>query len=425
MINKFLTIVFIWIASMEILFGQPVDQNFTSGTGTYTIPAGYITNLTIRVWGGGGGITGGAAARSGGGGGGYTQKTIEVNSVSGPIVFNATVGSGVPVGTAASGGTSTVTNAALGVNLTATGGGLSTAGAGGVGGTATGGDINSVGGTGGVKGAGAAPVAGGGGGAAGSSSGAGSVGGSGTGNTNAGIGGIGVSGAGSGGDGSLGSATAGAGGAATSGSIPGGGAGAKGDNGTNGAGARGEIQFDVISVSLPITLTEFKVLNNNKSINIIWQTASEINNDYFSIERSSDGKNFNVLDIVKGNGNSNKINHYSTIDENPLPGLNYYRLKQTDYDGTFTFSEVKSVNVARDQKSSIRTIASSNRIRLESETDKNIITIYDMMGRPVKKFENLNESQDLSLDDLKGNFIAVLTHEGRILQTLKMILVNP
>jgi len=74
-----------------------------------------------------------------------------------------------------------------------------------------------------------------------------------------------------------------------------------------------------------------------------WRTASEINNDYFTIERSVDGVNFEIIDIINGAGNSNNILHYETIDSNPLEGVSYYRLKQTDYDGQFEYSSIVSV----------------------------------------------------------------------------------
>jgi len=78
-------------------------------------------------------------------------------------------------------------------------------------------------------------------------------------------------------------------------------------------------------------------------VEINWSTASETNNDFFSVERSSDGLNFEKLLEVKGVGDSDNITNYQASDERPLFGLSYYRLKQTDFDGQFEYSPVVSV----------------------------------------------------------------------------------
>ena len=69
-------------------------------------------------------------------------------------------------------------------------------------------------------------------------------------------------------------------------------------------------------------------------------TASELNNDFFTVERASDIEKFEEVVIVKGQGTINSKTNYSSIDDSPLPGTSYYRLKQTDFDGGFVYSEV-------------------------------------------------------------------------------------
>ncbi|MDP4267563.1 MAG: BNR-repeat neuraminidase N-terminal domain-containing protein [Bacteroidota bacterium] len=94
-------------------------------------------------------------------------------------------------------------------------------------------------------------------------------------------------------------------------------------------------------VELPISLVEFKAILENNVVNIKWITASEINNDFFEVQRSSDGYDFKTISRLKGAGNSNQILMYKSVDENPLEGTSYYRLKQTDIDGkTKAFSPV-------------------------------------------------------------------------------------
>ena len=92
----------------------------------------------------------------------------------------------------------------------------------------------------------------------------------------------------------------------------------------------------------PVTLSNFTLTNNTSAVSLNWSTASELNNNYFSVERSGNGYNFEEIGQVKGNGTSNVTHSYSFTDNNPLSGTNYYRLAQYDYDGTVEYSEVLS-----------------------------------------------------------------------------------
>ncbi len=81
--------------------------------------------------------------------------------------------------------------------------------------------------------------------------------------------------------------------------------------------------------ALPINLVEFFVKLEQKEADIYWTTSNELNNDFFTIERSQDGFNFENVDIVNGAGNSNKLIEYTISDSYPIEGISYYRLKQT------------------------------------------------------------------------------------------------
>ncbi|MBL7925031.1 MAG: T9SS type A sorting domain-containing protein [Bacteroidia bacterium] len=98
------------------------------------------------------------------------------------------------------------------------------------------------------------------------------------------------------------------------------------------------------SASLPIKLLQFDVKAIGSAVDINWSTAEEKNNDFFSIERSSDGAVFDKIEEIDGAGNSSSILRYRTMDHNPLPGTSYYRLKQTDFDGRYSYSPVRVVN---------------------------------------------------------------------------------
>jgi Secretion system C-terminal sorting domain len=93
---------------------------------------------------------------------------------------------------------------------------------------------------------------------------------------------------------------------------------------------------------LPIELIFFNAFLQPNGVELTWTTASELNNDFFTIERGS-GEKFEKVKTVKGKGTTNLTSNYQEVDENPLSGTFYYRLKQTDFDGKFTYSEVRTI----------------------------------------------------------------------------------
>lgn len=95
---------------------------------------------------------------------------------------------------------------------------------------------------------------------------------------------------------------------------------------------------------LPIELISFSAACNSDKTEIKWTTASETNNNFFTLERSSDANSFEVLKTIPGSSNSNYIINYTTTDDKPFSGTTYYRLKQTDFDGSSKYSTIVSVS---------------------------------------------------------------------------------
>lgn len=96
-------------------------------------------------------------------------------------------------------------------------------------------------------------------------------------------------------------------------------------------------------VILPIELLEFKAIINNNLVEINWTTLTELNNDFFTIERSIDGLTFESIKTINGAGNSLSVINYVAVDEKPFTGTSYYRLKQTDFNGSYSYSNIESV----------------------------------------------------------------------------------
>lgn len=98
------------------------------------------------------------------------------------------------------------------------------------------------------------------------------------------------------------------------------------------------------SSPLPVELLSFDAKAQSGVAKLDWITASEINNDYFTVERSRNGFEFNDLLTVDGNGTTTSVSNYTAYDEQPNSGVNYYRLRQTDFDGRTSHSEIKVVS---------------------------------------------------------------------------------
>ena len=136
---------------------------------------------------------------------------------------------------------------------------------------------------------------------------------------------------------------------------------------------------------LPIELISFNGECNKQINQISWSTASEINNDYFSLEKSIDAKNFELVEQVDGAGNSNSLITYSSIDKSPYK-TTYYRLKQTDFDGHFEYSKIISVKSCEENSFDFTPFQKNTGINLSINSNvegDHTIEIMDLQGRNI------------------------------------------
>lgn len=141
---------------------------------------------------------------------------------------------------------------------------------------------------------------------------------------------------------------------------------------------------------LPIELLSFEgVCNDNKTIDLKWKTISEINNDYFSIERSIDAEKWIEISRLKGAGNSNQIIEYSFTDNVPYKGLNYYRLKQIDNSGEYEYSPLAVVENCNDETevSFYPNPAELFIIINNFSSQKTVVEVYDVVGTKINTID--------------------------------------
>lgn len=145
--------------------------------------------------------------------------------------------------------------------------------------------------------------------------------------------------------------------------------------------------INVTQTPLPIELLYFeaKAIENNK-VELNWQTASEIDNDYFVIERSKNTSRWEKLTTIEGANNSTNLIEYTTIDDLPFSGVSYYRLKQVDLNGTVTYSKTRVVamNTFNTSELNIYPNPTSQSITLiGSQEELEFISVFNLLGQDV------------------------------------------
>jgi len=150
------------------------------------------------------------------------------------------------------------------------------------------------------------------------------------------------------------------------------------------------------NITLPVELLGFYAEASDNEVVITWKTATELNNDFFRLQRSRDAEQFSDIAKVKGNGTTNNVSEYTYVDKNPVNGIAYYRLIQTDFDGTSETFRPVSVEMAisnneiivypnpiRDNKINVRfSQPQEGRIEVVDQSGNVII------GRDISTFDN-------------------------------------
>lgn len=144
---------------------------------------------------------------------------------------------------------------------------------------------------------------------------------------------------------------------------------------------------DHSATPLPVELIAFDAqAQENNTVALSWATASEQNNDFFTIEKSADGRQWVDVDRVAGAGTTTATRNYNVVDRNPFIGTSYYRLRQTDVDGTTTYAPVRSVSIDGIEWVKVYPNPTTGNVsyRLKSSNGNYCtMTVHDQLGRNV------------------------------------------
>jgi hypothetical protein len=169
-------------------------------------------------------------------------------------------------------------------------------------------------------------------------------------------------------------------------------------------------------VILPIRLLEFNADVAGDEVLVKWSTATEINVDYITVQRSVDGHTFADIGTVKAFGNSKTIRNYSLTDDEPVIGNLYYRLHSVDFDGKEEFSRVIAVRYLSSSAVQIFPNPASKQVDIQlnfipAEQTTHVLT--DLWGRIIAQFTTRKQRETLQVPDIKPGVYFLKTKSGK------------
>ncbi len=172
-------------------------------------------------------------------------------------------------------------------------------------------------------------------------------------------------------------------------------------------------------------LISFSASQERRNVALKWETSSETNNDFFTVERSKDGRLFAQIGYVSGAGTSADAQQYSFIDKNPKRGRNYYRLSQTDLEGHTVTFEVIALDVVVGQSSISPTLVRDMMVvNFEPSWAEGKISIYNFSGQMVSETKIAPETTAVEIDATifpKGQYIARISFGPGAIQNIRFL----
>ena len=187
--------------------------------------------------------------------------------------------------------------------------------------------------------------------------------------------------------------------------------------------------INALQTPLPISLISFIGQQAVNVIRLNWKTASELNFDFFSLEKSKDGKSFFEIGKLKGNGTTVSEHAYQFLDEKPLIGKNYYRLKSVDFDGYTEYSNVISIDFLNEKQFSVfpnPTLGKSIWMKINFTADQEYyVTVFDNFGMLIGRYSSTKQEEELTFkEDLpQGIYYAQFSSVG-FTKTVRFVVVK-
>jgi hypothetical protein len=178
---------------------------------------------------------------------------------------------------------------------------------------------------------------------------------------------------------------------------------------------------------LPVKLLSFNAEKANQAVQLSWTTTNEVNNKEFGVQRSETGEKWNDIAVVKGQGTSNGVHTYSAEDKMPLPGVSYYRLRQTDLDGASVYSKVKVIDFSGIAMDAVKVYPNPAKGRLNviaNTFDGKVgYTIVGVDGRQVGSgmLQNTISATGINISNLKAGMYILKLQNNEKIKTVKFV----
>jgi hypothetical protein len=173
---------------------------------------------------------------------------------------------------------------------------------------------------------------------------------------------------------------------------------------------------------VPVELTQFTGTNKGDKNILNWQTATEVNNSHFVVQKSRDGNNFTDIGTVKANGSTGTPQYYDFVDAQPLTGVNYYRLQQVDRDGKTALSHTVALNtLGNKQAARLYPNPSHSVLTVEHSPEARTLDIVNTLGQVVKTIKPTpNAAQtDIKTADLTNGIYFLRVNQTEMIRFVK------
>lgn len=172
--------------------------------------------------------------------------------------------------------------------------------------------------------------------------------------------------------------------------------------------------FSVLS-TLPVTFNQYTVSKSGSDVVVAWTTSNEINNNNFEVQRSFDGNNWSVIAVVMGVGNSTILQQYKYTDKNVQAATAYYRIRQVDIDGNFSFTAIKSIS-ATASTGSAKIFSAGKTVRIEAANAPAMtVRVFTANGQLVaqQNFQQVNGTVALNSFNAPAGIYVVQATDGK------------
>jgi photosystem II stability/assembly factor-like uncharacterized protein len=201
------------------------------------------------------------------------------------------------------------------------------------------------------------------------------------------------------------------------------------------AGNTGNILRGYSDPIIPVELISFSASVSGNVVSLNWQTATELNNSGFQLERKGYASTWKVIGFIQGAGTSTQINNYSFTDNNPERGINYYRLKQIDFDGTFEYSGIIKIELSIPDKFDLAqnypNPFNPNTTIKYSIADQSVVSlvVFNALGEEVIRLVDKlqqpgNYTVDFDASSLSSGVYIYQLKAGKFAQSKKMLFLK-